>query len=106
MARDPWERERIEPMRHRLAHGQLREHLARYRFAAEVLQGRVLDAGCGTGYGTALLAAAPRVGEALGIDAGVRLQWVARLGAAPDHPVHLDHPEGEYLKGLLLRSME
>jgi 23S rRNA (cytosine1962-C5)-methyltransferase len=40
------------------------------------------------------------------VDAGVRLQWLARLGAAADHPVHLDHPEGEYLKGLLLRSME
>jgi 23S rRNA (cytosine1962-C5)-methyltransferase len=38
------------------------------------------------------------------LDAGVPLQWIARLGAAPDHPVHLDHPEGEYLKGLLLRS--
>jgi 23S rRNA (cytosine1962-C5)-methyltransferase len=40
------------------------------------------------------------------LDARVRLQWIARLGAAPDHPVHLDHPEGEYLKGLWLRSVE
>jgi 23S rRNA (cytosine1962-C5)-methyltransferase len=43
---------------------------------------------------------------AASVDAGVRLQWIARLGAAPDHPVHLDHPEGEYLKGFLLRSVE
>ncbi|MBD3236095.1 MAG: 23S rRNA (cytosine(1962)-C(5))-methyltransferase RlmI [Candidatus Eisenbacteria bacterium] len=39
-------------------------------------------------------------------DAGLRLQWVARLGAARDHPVHLDHPQGEYLTGLLLRALE
>jgi SAM-dependent methyltransferase len=35
------------------------EHVARYRFAAQLAKGRrVLDAGCGEGYGTALLAAA------------------------------------------------
>ncbi len=38
------------------------------------------------------------------LDAGRPLQWLARLGAGPDHPVHLDHPQGEYLKGLLLRA--
>ena len=38
------------------------------------------------------------------IDAGVPLQWLRRLGAGSDHPVHLDHPQGEYLKGLLLRA--
>jgi 23S rRNA (cytosine1962-C5)-methyltransferase len=26
-----------------------------------------------------------------------------RLGAGPDHPVALNFPEGEYLKGLLCR---
>ncbi len=36
-------------------------------------------------------------------DAGVAAQCLATLGAAPDHPVDLRHPEGEYLKGLLLR---
>jgi 23S rRNA (cytosine1962-C5)-methyltransferase len=36
-------------------------------------------------------------------DAPASCQWLARLGAAPDHPVHLDHPQGEYLKGFLLR---
>jgi 23S rRNA (cytosine1962-C5)-methyltransferase len=40
------------------------------------------------------------------VDAGRPLQWVARLGAGPDHPVHLDHPQGEYLKGLLLRATD
>ena len=38
------------------------EHLARYRFAARFAEGRqVLDAGCGSGYGTAELANAARV---------------------------------------------
>jgi len=40
------------------------------------------------------------------IDARRPLQWISRLGAGPDHPVHLDHPQGEYLKGFLLRAME
>jgi SAM-dependent methyltransferase len=40
----------------------LNEHLARYRFAARFCKGAaVLDAGCGTGYGTAELAAATSV---------------------------------------------
>src|SRR5271169_5678180 len=38
------------------------EHLARYRFAARFADGRhVLDAGCGSGYGTAELAGAATV---------------------------------------------
>jgi 23S rRNA (cytosine1962-C5)-methyltransferase len=36
-------------------------------------------------------------------DAGVLGRVVARLGAAPDHPVALNFPEGEYLKGLVVR---
>jgi 23S rRNA (cytosine1962-C5)-methyltransferase len=36
-------------------------------------------------------------------DAGREAQLVARLGPGPDHPVSLAHPEGRYLKGLLLR---
>jgi 23S rRNA (cytosine1962-C5)-methyltransferase len=39
-------------------------------------------------------------------DAGASVQWLRRLGAANDHPVHLDHPQGEYLKGFLLRLVE
>jgi hypothetical protein len=38
-------------------------------------------------------------------DAGASVQWLSRLGAGPDHPVHLDHPQGEYLKGLLMRVL-
>lgn len=37
------------------------------------------------------------------IDSRVDCQLVRRLGAGEDHPMAMTHPEGEYLKGLLLR---
>ncbi|HEX4985236.1 MAG TPA: class I SAM-dependent rRNA methyltransferase [Burkholderiales bacterium] len=37
------------------------------------------------------------------LDAGVQAQVVEQFHAAPDHPVSLAFPEGEYLKGLLCR---
>jgi 23S rRNA (cytosine1962-C5)-methyltransferase len=37
------------------------------------------------------------------LDAGREVQALAVLGAPVDHPVSLRHPQGEYLKGLLLR---
>ena len=40
------------------------------------------------------------------LEAGATFQLVARQGAARDHPVSLDCPEGEYLKGLWLRRAE
>lgn len=39
------------------------------------------------------------------IDAGVEMQFVQRLSAGSDHPMLMTHPEGEYLKGLLLRRV-
>lgn len=39
-------------------------------------------------------------------DAGVRLRLRARLTQAPDHPIDLNYPEGEYLKGLLLQRVD
>ncbi|HXF47604.1 MAG TPA: class I SAM-dependent methyltransferase [Burkholderiaceae bacterium] len=39
------------------------------------------------------------------IDAGIDCQMLGRLGAGEDHPLAMTHPEGEYLKGLLLRRM-
>jgi 23S rRNA (cytosine1962-C5)-methyltransferase len=36
-------------------------------------------------------------------DAGREVQMLGALGAPADHPVSLRHPQGEYLKGLLLR---
>ncbi len=35
------------------------------------------------------------------LDAGLDARIVRRLAAAPDHPVALAFPEGEYLKGLV-----
>lgn len=39
------------------------------------------------------------------IDAGVECQLLRRLSAGEDHPMSMTHPEGEYLKGLVLRRM-
>ena len=36
------------------------------------------------------------------LDAGAQAQIIERFGPAPDHPVALEFPEGDYLKGLLL----
>ena len=38
-------------------------------------------------------------------DVGRDAQIIARLGQGPDHPILLSFPEGEYLKGLLCRSL-
>jgi 23S rRNA (cytosine1962-C5)-methyltransferase len=38
------------------------------------------------------------------LDAGRAVQVAGLLGAPSDHPVSLDHPEGDYLSGLLLRA--
>ena len=37
-----------------------------------------------------------------GLDAGVDAYIIERLGGAPDHPMTINFPEGEYLKGLVL----
>ena len=37
-----------------------------------------------------------------GSDAGVDGFIIERLGGAPDHPMTLNFPEGEYLKGLVV----
>lgn len=39
---------------------------------------------------------------AAAINAGRTIRVLKRLGHAPDHPVNIYHPEGEYLKGLML----
>jgi 23S rRNA (cytosine1962-C5)-methyltransferase len=38
-------------------------------------------------------------------DAQADLQLLATLTAGPDHPLGLGHPEGRYLKGLLVRKI-
>jgi 23S rRNA (cytosine1962-C5)-methyltransferase len=40
------------------------------------------------------------------VDAGRKITVVKRLGHSIDHPVSLHHPEGEYLKGLVLRVLD
>jgi 23S rRNA (cytosine1962-C5)-methyltransferase len=39
------------------------------------------------------------------LDAGKRASFVRRLTAAPDHPVSLYAPEGEYLKGMVVATL-
>jgi SAM-dependent methyltransferase len=66
-----------------MADGELieAEHMARYLWASELASGRaVLDAGCGVGYGTALLAGAGAA-EAVGIDVSRGSVEAARAGA-------------------------
>jgi len=41
-----------------------------------------------------------------GSDAGVDAFICERLGGAPDHPMTVAFPEGEYLKGLILVQRE
>jgi 23S rRNA (cytosine1962-C5)-methyltransferase len=38
-------------------------------------------------------------------DAGRQVQLLHILGAGCDHPINISHPEGEYLKGLVLRVL-
>ncbi len=84
MARDDWFEERIEPMYRRLGHGWTQEHLARYRFAAELLEGRVLDAGCGTGYGSIMLASSDKVHEVVAVDRDARaVSWGRTYNRTP-----------------------
>jgi 23S rRNA (cytosine1962-C5)-methyltransferase len=40
------------------------------------------------------------------VDAGRKVTVLKRLGHPIDHPVSLHHPEGEYLKGLVLRVLD
>jgi 23S rRNA (cytosine1962-C5)-methyltransferase len=37
------------------------------------------------------------------LDSGKRIQLLGRMGHPWDHPIHLSHPEGEYLRGLMCR---
>jgi SAM-dependent methyltransferase len=57
------------------------EHLARYRWAGQLAAGRtVLDAGCGVGYGSAMLARAG-AGEVVGLDLSAKAIDAAREAA-------------------------
>jgi SAM-dependent methyltransferase len=61
-----------------------RRHVAAYRFAATVVRGRVVDAGAGEGYGSALLAG--RAGSVLALDLdAVAVRHAARRYPAARH---------------------
>jgi SAM-dependent methyltransferase len=60
------------------------EHLARYWWAAQAAEGRaVLDAGCGVGYGSAMLARAG-ASEVVGVDLSDKAVEAAAAGAPPN----------------------
>jgi len=59
--------ERIIPESMNPKNGMLKEHIARYEFASEYSEGRVLDLGCGVGYGVEIL---------LDLDDDLRIQQV------------------------------
>jgi 23S rRNA (cytosine1962-C5)-methyltransferase len=40
------------------------------------------------------------------LDSGRQVQIIGRMSHPADHPFHLSHPEGEYLKGFICRVME
>ena len=67
----PYTGERVVPEIMNPRNGLLMEHIARYEFAAGFSRGRVLDLGCGAGYGTEIildLADPDAVSEVVGVD--------------------------------------
>jgi 23S rRNA (cytosine1962-C5)-methyltransferase len=61
--------------------------------------GHLLTFSCSGGIGADLF---HKIVAGAGLDAGVDGFIAERLGAAPDHPMTIEFPEGEYLKGLLV----
>jgi 2-polyprenyl-3-methyl-5-hydroxy-6-metoxy-1,4-benzoquinol methylase len=63
--------ERVIPELMNPRNGLLREHIARYEFAAETARGRILDLGCGVGYGAEILMdlrEADEISQVVGVD--------------------------------------
>ncbi|MDR6536083.1 class I SAM-dependent methyltransferase [Variovorax soli] len=71
------------------------------RLALKLLEpgGVLLTFSCSGGIGGDLF---HKIVASAGIDAGVDGYISERLGAAPDHPMTIEFPEGEYLKGLVV----
>ncbi|VTU19849.1 class I SAM-dependent rRNA methyltransferase [Variovorax sp. PBL-E5] len=61
--------------------------------------GVLMTFSCSGGIGADLF---HKIVASAGIDAGVDGYITERLGAAPDHPMTIEFPEGEYLKGLVV----
>jgi 23S rRNA (cytosine1962-C5)-methyltransferase len=68
------------------------------RLALQLLRpgGALFTFSCSGGIGVDLF---HKIVAGAGLDAGVDGFFYARLGAAPDHPMTVNFPEGEYLKG-------
>ena len=71
------------------------------RLALKLLEpgGLLFTFSCSGGIGAELF---HKIVAGAGLDAGVDGFIVQRLSAAPDHPMTINFPEGEYLKGLVL----
>jgi len=61
--------------------------------------GLLLTFSCSGGVDTALF---QKIVAGAALDAGVEARILRRLSQGPDHPVGLNFPEGEYLKGLVI----
>ena len=62
--------------------------------------GRLVTFSCSGGVSADLF---QKIVAGAALDAGIDVLLERRLAAGPDHPVRLAFPEGEYLKGLVLR---
>ena len=71
------------------------------RLALKLLEpgGVLLTFSCSGGIGADLF---HKIVASAGLDAQVDGYISERLGAAPDHPMTIEFPEGEYLKGLVV----
>ncbi|WP_067728815.1 class I SAM-dependent methyltransferase [Oceanobacillus damuensis] len=85
--------ERVIPEKMKITNGLLLEHIARYHFASEYVQGRVLDFASGSGYGSHIIAklCKNRIQEVIGIDNEKEAVDYAKLTYY--------HPLSTYLKG-------
>ena len=47
----------------------------------------------------------PKIVFSAALDSGKSVQLLGRMGHPFDHPINLNHPEGEYLRGLICRVL-
>ena len=108
---DPRHRERLTP--EESTGFEINEHLSRYQFAAAFVDGRrVLDVGCGKGYGTRMLEQAGAA-AVVGVDASEEAVQYARgsaAGAAATFEVgslpHLPFPDSSFDVVVMLEVIE